>query len=156
MERKHQSKNHYAGRTLCCHNPNWRSREGTLSPTGAPGSCSLYKFSVSPRQWRTPAHSPHPCTYQQTLAALIGHSWRLEHGAGCPGQGPLPAHSVTLAAVPAPVSFNPPSQQAGQRGEDTKREVTGGVDTSPPQVSPSLQKLGGCARQVAPLYLPTG
>lgn len=77
MERKHQSKNHYAGRTLCCHNPNWRSREGTLSPTGAPGSFSLYKFSVSPRQWRTPAPLPTPlhlpadprCTYRPFLEA---------------------------------------------------------------------------------------
>lgn len=69
----------------------------------------------------TPLHLPAAprCTYRPFLEA----------GARCrlPSAGSLACPlSVTLAAVPAPVSFNPPSQQAGQRGEDTKREVTGG------------------------------
>ena len=40
-----------------------------------------------------PACSLHPGTYQQPLAALIGHPWRLERGAGCPPRGPSPARS---------------------------------------------------------------
>lgn len=79
---------------------------GATIPIGGPGRAHQVlqepqrlapcaRFSRSLRQWRTPAHPPHPCTYQQPLAALIGHSWRLEHGAGCPVQGPLPARSLS-------------------------------------------------------------
>lgn len=117
---------------------------------GASVSCSLRQVLQVPEAGvhssppPTPLHLPAAprCTYRPFLEA----------GARCR----VPCLPALCHTAPALVSFNPPSEQAGQRGEDTERDVTGGVGTSPPQASPSLQELGGCARQVAPLYLPAG
>lgn len=104
-----------------------------------------------------PARSPHPSTYQQPLAALISHPWRLERGAGCPPWGPSPAHSPSRWLLHQHRCASIHRQSKLGRGErDIKGDVTGGVGTSPPQASPSLQEPRGCARLVAPPYLPAG
>lgn len=120
-----------------------------------PAPCT--SCSGSPRQWPVPARSPHPSTYQQPLAALISHPWRLERGAGCPPWGPSPAHSPSRWLLHQHRCASIHRQSKLGRGErDIKGDVTGGVGTSPPRASPSLQEPRGCARLVAPPYLPAG
>lgn len=140
-------------------------QRGGTTPARAPGGhqtlqeprCPAPRAGCSryPQQVPTPARSLCPSTYQQPLAALIGHPWRLERGAGCLPRGSSAARSPSRWLRHQHRHTSIYRQSKLGRGErDTKRDVTGGVGTSPPQASPSLQELGGCARQVAPPYLP--
>lgn len=126
-----------------------RGSRATPSPTGAQALCSLHRVLWVPKAVThtsplpTPRHlpaAPH-CTYRPSLEAGV---WCWLPALGCLDC----LLSVTLVAALA--HFNPPSQQAGQGKRDTKRDVTDGVGTSLPPVSPFLQDAGGCARRVAP------
>lgn len=124
---------HHAGGAPGWHNPSQGSWE-TSSLTGAPVSCSLHGvLQVSTAD----AHaSPLPMARHLPAAPRCTYRPSLEAGARCrlPAAGFLACPlSVALAAAPAPTRFNPPSEQAGHRGErhQESRDWRGGHIPAP-------------------------
>lgn len=107
---------------------------GASSLSGAPVSCSLHQLLWVPK---AVAHaSPVPAPQHLPAAPRCTYQPSLEAGARCrlPAVGSLACPlSVALAAAPAPVRFNPPSEQAGQGGErhQGRRDWWGGHIPAP-------------------------
>lgn len=102
-----------------------------------------------------PARSPYPGTYQQPLAALIGHPWRLERGAGCPPRGPSPARcpSRWLRHLHRCTSIHRQSKLG--RGERHQERCDRWAGNIPAPGLPLLPGTGSRARRVATPYLPS-
>lgn len=106
--------------------PGWHDTQGSQgapSLTRALMSCSLRRVLQVPgagahtNSLPAPRHLPAAprCTYRPSLEAGAQHQLPAVGSLACP-------LSVALAAAPAAVRFNPPSEQAGQRAE-TPRET---------------------------------
>lgn len=126
-------------------------------PYGSPSV--LFPAPGSPGPQGSGAHQPAPHTPALTsspslhLSAIPG-GWSTVPAAQC--RVPCPPALCHAGCGTSTSVLQSTVTASWAEGRDTERDVTGGVHTSPPQASPSLQEPGGCARQVAPLYLPAG